>query len=383
MSSEDRAPLRDPFLEGQHLDLAARVRAFGEQRLRAQGPDDSDSAGRTLELVRLLADAQLLGAAVPPPHGFLDLRSLVVVREALAYFSGLADAAFAAQGLGAHPIALAGTDVQKARWLPAATRGDVLCAFAATEPEAGSDLDALRTRAEPDGVLWRLTGTKTLIANAGIAGVYTVLARSSEAEGRHGLSVFLVDAASQGIAVKPLQWLAPHPLGEVRFDATPALLLGTLGGGWEIARATLDALRPSEGAAACGLAARALDEALRWSLARRVSGHTLAAQQATQIALAEMRTDLTAARLMVHRAAWLGDGGAERSGADGALALLAAAGAAQRVVDRAVQIHGGHGLLRGATVERLYREVRSLRLRLGSTEVLKLEVAQDMIETSR
>jgi len=375
--------LRDPFLEPQHLDLGERVRAFGEKRLRAQAADETDPAQRTLEIALLLAKADILGAAVPPPHGFMDLRSLVVVRESLAYFSALADTAFAMQGLGSYAISLAGADVQKTRWLSAVADGELVCAFAVTEPDAGSDLAAVRTRAEPDGPLWRLTGVKTFISNAGIAGLYTVLARSSDAEGHQGLSMFLVDGQSHGISAKPLEAMAAHPIGEIRFDATPALLVGKEGKGYSLALTTLDTFRPSVGAAACGMAARALDEAVRWAMGRRQFGHTLSELQATQMALAEMQVDLEAARLLVRRAAWLKDTGAERITKEGAMAKLAATEAAQRVVDRSVQIHGGHGVMRGATVERLYREVRALRIYEGTSEIQKLVIARELLKEKR
>ncbi|HSB60958.1 MAG TPA: acyl-CoA dehydrogenase family protein, partial [Vicinamibacteria bacterium] len=255
--------MKDPYLEPRHEALADKVRDLGERHLRGMAQDESDPAGSTRSVAERLGASGILAAAVPPPHGAMDLRSLVVVREALAYYSSLADTAFAMQGLGSYGVSLAGTDVQKSRWLPAVVRGETLCAFAATEPEAGSDLAAVRTRAERDGALWRLSGVKTLISNAGIAGVYTVLARSSDAHGHRGLSLFLMDAEAPGLAVKPLEPMAPHPLGEVRLDGAPAVLLGEEGRGYALALATLDAFRPGVGAAACGLAARALDEAVR------------------------------------------------------------------------------------------------------------------------
>lgn len=373
--------ISDPFLEERHHTLAERVRAFGDQHLRTQ--EDADPAARTREIARGLAGVGLLGAAVPPPYGFMDLRSLVTVREQLAYYSSLADTAFAMQGLGSHVVSKVGNEAQKNRWLPAVVRGEVLCAFAVTEPEAGSDLAGVRTRAVPDGGLWRLSGVKTLISNAGIAGLYTVLARSSEAEGHHGLSMFLVDGQAPGLGFKQLQLMAPHPLGEVRFDRTPALLLGEPGKGYSLALGTLDTFRPSVGAAACGLAARGFDEAVRWSLARRQFGHSLSEFQATQMALAEMHVELVSARLLVRQAAWLRDTGTDRITREGAMAKLAATEMAQRVVDRALQIHGGQGVLKGATVERLYREVRALRIYEGSSEVQKLVIARDILKHSR
>jgi len=224
---------------------------------------------------------------------------------------------------------------------------------------------------------------KTFISNAGIAGMYTVLARTGEGAEHRGLSMFLVDAEAPGLAVKPLEPMAPHPLGEVRFEGTPAVLVGREGEGYKLALATLEVFRPSVGAAACGLAARALEEALRWAQARRQFGRALADFQATQMALAEMHVDLEAARLLVRRAAWLKDRGAERIGAEGAAAKLFATEAAQRVVDRAVQIHGGQGVMRGATVERLYREVRALRIYEGTSEIQKLVIARHILKESK
>jgi acyl-CoA dehydrogenase len=317
---------------------------------------------------------------VPPPHGSMDLRALVVVREGLAYFSGLADSAFAMQGLGSYAIGLGGTEAQKNTWLPQVARGEVLCAFAVTEPEAGSDLGGVRTRAERSGALWRLTGLKTFISNAGIAGLYTVLARSAEGTDASGLSMFLVDGDAPGITVKPQRVIAPHPLGEVRFDGTLAVLLGEEGKGYGLALATLDSFRPSVGAAACGFASRALDEAVAWTRSRRQFGQALSDFQATQMALAEMHAELSASRLLVQHSAWLKDRGAARIPVEGATAKLMATEMAQRVVDRALQLHGGHGVLHGAVVERLYREVRALRIYEGTSEIQKLVIARELLK---
>lgn len=373
----------DPFLEDRHRALFEAARGFGERHLRTSSKDEENPGERTREIARSLADVGLLDVTVPAPFGRLDLRSLAVVREALAYYSSLADTAFVMQGLGSHAIALAGTEVQKKRWLPAVAAADVLAAFAVTEPEAGSDLAGVRTRATPDGPLWRLEGVKTFISNAGLAGVLTVLARSSDDEGRHGLSMFLVDGESPGLAVKPLEPMAPHPLGELRFDGTPALLLGEAGQGFALALAVLDTFRPSVGAAACGLASRALDEALRWTQARRQFGQALSQLQATQMALAEMHVELEAARLLVRRACYTRDTAGTAIPREGAEAKLFATEAAQRVVDRAVQLHGGSGVLRGSTVERLYREVRALRIYEGTSEIQKLVIARELLRQKR
>lgn len=377
------APRDDPYFDERHRTLAAAAREFGDAHLRAGSADESDPAGRTRRLVIDLGAAGLLEAAVPPPLGCMDVRSLVAVRETLAYFSALADTAFAMQGLGSHAVALAGSEVQRMRWLRAAARGHVICAFAVTEPEAGSDLGSVRTEAVNDGALWRLTGVKTFISNAGIAGLYTVLARSSPAPGHKGLSMFLVDADAPGLGVKPLEPMAPHPLGEVHFEGTPALMLGEPGAGFALALQILDTFRCSVGAAACGLAARALDEALRFTQARRQFGRPLSDFQATRLALADMHVELQAARLLVRQAAWRRDTGAARAGREASAAKLYATEAAQRIVDRAVQLHGGAGVLRGSTVERLYREVRALRIYEGTSEIQKLVIARELLKENR
>jgi acyl-CoA dehydrogenase len=375
--------MREPFFEDRHRRITEEVRGFGDRHLRAGAEDESDPSGRTRGVVTLLAKTGLLANAVPAPFGSLDLRSLVAMREGLAYFSSLADTAFAMQGLGSYPIHLAGTEVQKGRWLPAVRSGDLLAAFAVTEPEAGSDLGGARTRAQKDGGLYRLTGVKTFISNAGIAGLYTVLARTTEGDGTKGLSMLLVDAEAPGITVKALEPIAPHPLGELRFDGTPGVLLGSEGHGYKLALATLDTFRPSVGAAACGLARRAFDEAVRWTQGRRQFGQPLAEFQATQMALADMLVEIEGARLLVRHAAWLKDTGEERIAREGAMAKLQATEMAQRVVDRAVQLHGGHGVMKGATVERLYREVRALRIYEGTSEIQKLVIARDILKAGR
>ena len=372
--------MSDPFLDRSHLALAQHVKAFGEKRLRPLAHDESDPGGKTREVARLMGDKEILRAAVPAPYGAMDMRSLVAVRETLAYFSSLADSAFAMQGLGGFPIARAGTQAQRDRWLPPLVRGEILAAFAVTEPDAGSDLAAVRTQAERDGALWCLSGVKTLISNAGIAGVYCVLARSSQEPGHKGLSMFLVDGEAPGMTVRPLEAMAPHPLGEVRLEGTPALILGEEGTGYKLALETLERFRPSVGGAACGLAARAFDEAVRWSKNRRQFGRPLSEFQATKLALAEMHVDLEAARLLVYRAAWTFDQGEEGIARQASAAKLAATEMAQRVVDRSLQIHGGQGVLRGMTLERLYREVRALRIYEGTSEIQKLVIAREILK---
>lgn len=369
--------MSDPFLEPRHAALGERVRDFAATHLTAS-EDERDPVARTLELVRAMGQDRLLAAAIPPPAGEMDLRSLCLVREALAWHSSLADTAFAMQGLGTLPISLAGDAEQRERWLPAVLAGGTLAAFALTEPDAGSDLERLATRAERQGAEWSLSGTKTLISNGGIAGVYTVLARSG-GPGSRGLSMFVVEGGAPGLGATPLEPMAPHPLAELRFDGTPARLLGEEGGGLRLALSTLDRFRPSVGAAACGLAARALAEALAHVRSRELFGGPLAEQQGVQLALAEMEVELRAARLLVKQAAWKHDSGAERITREGAAAKLFATEMAQRVVDRALQLHGGKGVLKGAPVERLYREVRSLRIYEGASEIQKLILARALL----
>ena len=372
--------MNDPCFEDRHRTLAARVRTFGQEQLRP-GAEEDIPGPRAGALAGALAEAGILAAAVPPPHGFMDVRSLVAVREGLAWFSGAADRAFATQGLGAHPVAIAGTEVQRNRWLPDVAAGRILCAFAVTEPEAGSDLESVRTSAQKDGALWRLDGVKTLIAGAATAGLFTVLARSGD-EGPRSLSMFLVDAEAPGVAVKPLETTGGEWLGEVRFAGTPAVLVGEEGRGYGIALACLDTFRPGVGAAACGLAARALDEAVRFSLARRQFGRPLAEMEGVRMTLAGMHAELAAARLVVRHAAWTKDGGAHRIALEGATAKLVATEAAQRVVDQALQLHGGQGVLKGALVERLYRQVRALRIEHGPSELMKVAIAREMLKNA-
>jgi acyl-CoA dehydrogenase len=373
----------DPHLEERHRELAGRTTEFGERHLRGTAGDEEDPSGRAAEIVALLGQAGLLGWAVPPPFGAFDARSAVVAREGLAYYSLLAEAVFSAQALAAHPIAAAGSDVQRGRWLPALADGSAAGALAATEPEAGSDLAAVRTLAETDGALFRLSGVKTWVTAARDARVYVTLARSSDDEGARGLSLFLVDAGAPGLEVRPLETMAALPVQDLRLDATPAVLLGEEGQGVRLVARAVEALRPGAAGAACGLAARALDTAVRHAVTRRQYGRTLASFQATKMALADMHAELEAARRLALHAAWLADSGRDEAPREAAAARLVAAETAGRVVDRAVQLHGALGLVRGSTVERLYREARALRLREGTSEGLRLELAGAILKESR
>jgi acyl-CoA dehydrogenase len=377
------ASLLDPHLEDRHHELAKKVRELGERHLRGAAGDEDDPSRRAAEIAAQLGDGGLLKVAVPPPFGTFDARSALVGREGLAYFSLLAEAVFSAQALAAHPLAAAGSDAQRGRWLPALADGSATGALATTEPEAGSDLGAIRTVAERDGSLFRLSGVKTWVTAAKGTGVYVTLARSADGEGPRGLSLFLVDGGAPGLAARPLETMAALPVSELRLDATPAVLLGEEGRGVRLVLRALEALRPGAAGAACGLAARALETTVRHALTRRQYGRPLAGFQATKMALADMHAEIEAARRLALHAAWLADGGAEEAPRESAAARLVAAETAGRVVDRAVQLHGALGLVRGSTVERLYREARALRLREGTSEGLRLELAEAILKESR
>jgi alkylation response protein AidB-like acyl-CoA dehydrogenase len=369
------------FLEERHVAFAAEVGPWVAREV-APLPEPADDAGGRLqarEVLRKLGGTGWIGAP--------DLRGTALVREFLAAASPLADAVFALQCLGSKPIELAGGEELKRRWLPAVSRGEAMAAFAMTEPEAGSDVGAIRTTARRDGEAYVIDGVKTLISNAGIADFYTVFASTHPEQGSRGLSCFVVDADSPGVRFAKAQVLsAPHPLGEVAFEGcrVPASCrVGDEGDGFKIGMATLDHLRPTVAAAACGMAARALGEAAAHALRRRQFGKALAEQPLIQEKLARMATDLAASRLLVYRAAWEKDRGAERITLEAAMAKAFATEAAQRIVDDAVQILGGVGVLAGHPVERLYRAVRALRIYEGTTEIQHLLIARHWVEGRR
>lgn len=377
----DRSFLSWPFFEAKHRDFASRLSAFGKAKIEPLAHDEHDADATTKNFVSMLAAEKFLDAAVP--DGSHDVRTLCLARETLAYHSGLADFAFAMQGLGTGSIVLFGTPEQKAKWLPAVRAGKSLGAFAMSEPEGGSDVAALRTTATKDGDGWRLNGRKTWISNGGIAGQYVVFARSGEAPGAKGLSAFVVPAGAPGLIVEArIDVSAPHPLATLRFDncrVEPGALLGKPGDGFKIAMSTLDVFRSTVGAAALGFARRALDEAIAFSKSRKVFGAMLSDMQLTQAALAEAATEIDAAALLIYRAAWTKDTGAARITREASMAKFFATEMAQRVVDRAVQLHGGQGVVAGAVVERLYREVRALRIYEGASEIQKLVIASQIL----
>lgn len=376
----DRSFLDWPFFEARHRAWAAEVEGWAAAHAERLA-DEHDADGSTVRLARAMGEAGLLRAACPAEGERLDVRSLCIARDILARHAGLADFAFAMQGLGTGPVTLFGTKEMRRRVLDPARAGTALAAFALSEPEAGSDVAALATVAEPDGNgHYRLTGAKTWISNGGIAATYVVFARTGEAPGAKGLSAFLVPADAPGLTVADrIEVTAPHPLATLRLDAVrvPASdMLGRPGEGFKVAMATLDVFRATVGAAALGFARRALDMTLERAANRRLFGGPLFDQQMTQAAIAEGATEVEAAALLVYRAAWLKDSGAERVTREASMAKLFATEAAQRVVDRCVQIHGGHGVTRGHKAEELYREVRALRVYEGASEVQRVVIAR-------
>lgn len=377
-----------PFLEDRHRAWAARLEAWCAQRtdeLDRHGEDDLD--GDCRKLLRQLADGGWLEAAVPTERQPLDVRTLCLSREILARHGGLADFVFAMQGLGSGPVSLFGTQAQKAAWLPRVARGEAVAAFALSEPEAGSDVAALAMTARRDGGDWVLDGTKTWISNGGLADFYVVFARTGEAPGARGLSAFVVPAATPGLTVaERISLIAPHPLATLRFDEcrlSADALLGQPGEGFRIAMATLDVFRPTVAAAALGFARRAFDAALHRASTRELFGAPLADLQLTQAALAEMALSIDAAALLTYRAAWAKDSGQPRVTREAAMAKLFATEEAQTVIDKAVQLFGGLGVTAGHPVERLYREIRALRIYEGASEVQKVVIARQALAAAK
>jgi acyl-CoA dehydrogenase len=385
----DRSFLDWPFFDDGHRRLAASLEAWAAAELGSIDHHDVDAACRGL--VARLAAAGWLDHVVPASAGGarerLDVRTLCLVRETLARRSGLADFAFAMQGLGSAAIALFGSwDLQQA-YLPAVRQGRKIAAFALSETEAGSDVAALSTTAVRDGDDYVIDGGKTWISNGAIADFYTLFARTGEEPGAKGLSAFLVDAGTPGLAVSGrIDVIAPHPLASLRLTGCripQSRLLGAPGRGFAIAMTVLDVFRSTVGAAALGFARRALDEALGRSGTRMLFGAPLGDLQLTQARLADMAVDVDAAALLVYRAAWTKDQGAARITREAAMAKLFATEAAQRVVDSAVQLFGGLGVVSGHPVETLYREVRALRIYEGASEVQKLVIARQLLDGNR
>lgn len=376
----DTAPIR-AFLDDTHVTLAERAADFAT-RLLVPLPEPADDGAARHQARDLLA--KLGAAGWLQPIADQDWRACCLIREALAAASPLADAVFALQALGTVPILLSPNDVMRKRWLNAAIKGQAMASFAMTEPDAGSDVASLGATAKPDGDDYVLSGTKTFISNAGIADFYTVFATTDPAKRDKGIGCFVVPADTPGLRfVRPLVLSSPHPLGEIAFEGARipgSCRLDAEGEGFKLGLATLDRVRATVGAAACGMAARALDEALAHSRSRRQFGKPLADFQLIQDKIARMATNLTAARLLVYRAAWEKDRGAPRVTLEAAMAKAFATEAAQRIVDDAVQILGGRGVLADHPVDRLYRSVRALRIYEGTTEIQHLIIAGQLLK---
>jgi len=376
-----------PFFDDGHRRFAEALARWADATLPKLPHDDVDAACRAR--VAALAEAGFLKAVVPAEHGGLhprlDVRTLCLAREILAFRDGLADFAFAMQGLGTASISLFGSAELKARYLPPVREGRAIAAFALSEPEAGSDVAALAATAKADGPAHiRIDGSKTWISNGGIADHYVVFARSGEAPGAKGLSAFVVDAKAPGLSVtQRIEVIAPHPLATLRFDGVRVPLASRLGGpgdGFKVAMATLDVFRATVGAAALGFGRRALFETVERAASRKLFGAPLAELQMTQAAIADSASEVDASALLVYRAAWTKDQGAARVTREAAMAKMVATEAAQRVIDRAVQLHGGLGITKGVKVEELYREIRALRIYEGATEVQKVVIARELLK---
>lgn len=379
----DASFLSWPFFERRHRDLADELQEWREDGL-PEPSGDLDEDCRTL--VRELGAAGLLKLTVADGDNRPDVRSLALTRESLAYQSALADFAFAMQGLGSGAISLFGTVEQKRKWLPRVASGDAIAAFAMTEPECGSDAANMQTSALLDGESWVLVGEKTYISNGGIADFYLTFARTGEGEGARGLSAFIVpaDAAGLGVAER-IDVIAPHPLARLTYDEVrvPAdALVGEPGQGFRIGMETLNLFRVTVGAAALGFARRALDEALDFASERRLGSGTLAENAVTQEKLADMALLNDASALLVYRAAWQQDVGGIDNRRAAAMAKLHATEAGQKVIDSAVQMHGGAGVTRGVKVEELYRDIRALRIYEGASEVQRQIIARDLLKES-
>ncbi len=386
-----------PFLGPEHRSVAKAASTFAASIANDPHPERRDEVDeRCRRLVRAMGETGLTRYCVRAADGGalpeFDARSICLVRETLAHTDGLADFAFAMQGLGSGAITLAGSETLRARYLPEVAAGRMLAAFALSEPEAGSDVAAMTASARRDGDHYVLDGTKTWISNGGIADFYCVFARTSLGErradgttGAQGISAFVVEPGDPGFSVADrIDVSAPHPLATLRFEGLriPASRrIGAEGEGFKIAMRTLDVFRTSVAAAALGFAQRALDEGLARAQSRSMFGRTLGDFQLTQAALAEMATTLDSARLLTYRAAWLRDRGGKPTKA-AAMAKLSATEGAQTVIDRALQLFGGQGVVAGETVERLYREIRALRIYEGASEVQKLIIARELLQSS-
>ena len=382
----DSSYLKWPFFEPHHARLAQSLDAWARQSIaHAHGPD-VDAECR--KLVKALGEAGWLrhavaGTAYGGAGEQIDTRAICLIRETLARHSGLADFAFAMQGLGSGAISLAGSDEQKTRYLSLVARGEAISAFALSEPDAGSDVAAMACEARLEGDHYVINGEKTWISNGGIADFYVVFVRTGEAAGSRGLSALIVEAGTPGFEiVERINVIAPHPLARLKFSnchVPAAQRVGEAGEGFKVAMRTLDVFRTSVAAASLGFARRAMDEALQRATSRKMFGGVLADFQLTQAKLAQMATQIDSAALLTYRAAWLRDQG-ENVTREAAMAKMTATENAQQVIDAAVQIWGGLGVVSEQPVERLYREIRALRIYEGATEVQQLIIGRDLIK---
>jgi alkylation response protein AidB-like acyl-CoA dehydrogenase len=358
-----------PFFEAKHAQLAREVEGWAKDNLAYAHGDNADAVCK--RLVQDLGCAGYLSHCVSEKP---DVRSIAILREVFAYHAGLADFSFVMQGLGSGPIALAGSDALKKKYLPKAAAGDAIAAFALSEPEAGSDVQAMSTTAKKKGDAWTLDGTKTWISNGGIADFYVVFAKADE-----GISAFVVDAKEVD-ASERIEIVAPHPMATVKLKGAKGTLVGEAGQGFKLAMRNLDIFRTTVAAAALGFSRRALDESLARARERKMFGQALADFQMTQAKLADMATAIDAGALLTYRSAWVKDTKSQRVTREAAMAKMFATEAAQTIIDAAVQICGGLGVMRGHPVERLYREVRALRIYEGATEVQKLIISRDILK---
>ena len=384
----DRTYVDWPFFEPHHAELARTLDEWAGAHITQSHGTDVDAECRAL-VKALGASGWLRHAVGGTAHGgaqeAIDTRAICLIRETLARHSGLADFAFAMQGLGSGAISLAGTDAQRQKYLPRVAAGEAISAFALSEAEAGSDVAAMACAARVDGDHCVIDGEKTWISNGGIADFYVVFARTGEAPGARGISAFIVDADTPGFeVVERIELIAPHPLARLRFNGCriPATQrIGAPGEGFKVAMRTLDVFRTSVAAASLGFARRAFDEALQRATTRRMFGGVLADFQLTQAKLAQMATAIDSAALLTYRAAWQRDQG-QNVTREAAMAKMTATENAQQVIDAAVQLFGGLGVVSGQPVERLYREIRALRIYEGATEVQQLIIARELLRTA-
>jgi acyl-CoA dehydrogenase len=377
----DKSYLNWPFFDARHRALVDELETWIDEAHELNEPMAADTDSHSKQFVSALASGGWLRHAAPEEGKSLDVRSLCLLRETLARHHGLIDFAFAMQGLGTGPITLFGTSEQRERYLPAVASGTKIAAFALSETDAGSDAAALTTTARFDGDKIVLDGEKMWISNGGIAHFYVVFARTGEAPGAKGISAIIVDANTPGLLIgSRIPLIAPHPMARLEFHdvRVPATnLIGKAGEGFKIAMATLDVFRSTVGAAALGMARRALDETLKRAKTRQINGAPMAELQMVQAMIADMALKIDAAALLIYRAAWTKDSGAARVTREAAMAKLYATDTAQEVIDAAVQLHGGWGVVHGHPVECLYRDIRALRIYEGASEVQKVIIARN------